>query len=72
MRPTLPKGNDKSPEDIPHSFLDAPQAGLHRVVCWMGIHDFELIEANLSFISGCGVEKVQCRHCGIVMVQASS
>jgi len=72
MRPTLPKGHDKSPEDVPHSFLDAPQAGLHRVVCWMGIHDFELIEVNLSFIPGCGIEKVQCRHCGIVMVQASS
>jgi hypothetical protein len=38
-----------------------------RLLCWLGFHDFRIINATLSFGSAGGVEKVECRCCGVIM-----
>ncbi len=43
--------------------------GISRILCVLGLHDFRLIERILSFGSGSGVEKVQCRRCGLVITR---
>ena len=44
----------------------------HRVACWVGFHDYELIEVQLSFVPGSCVEKVECKHCHSVIIRATS
>ncbi len=38
-----------------------------RLLCWLGFHDFVVVEATLGFGHAGGVEKVECRRCGIAM-----
>jgi len=35
-----------------------------RLLCRLGIHDYQLIEEVLSFGAGGQVQKVRCRRCG--------
>ena len=72
--PVLPeKRRDESPiEDLPLCKLDDRPPVYYRVACWMGFHDFELLEVQLSFGAGAGVEKVKCHHCGIVMLRTNA
>jgi len=37
---------------------------LGRILCFIGIHDFQVTDAVMSFGSGGGVAKVRCRRCG--------
>jgi hypothetical protein len=39
---------------------------LGHLLCLLGIHDFRVIDATLGFGAGGGVEKVECRRCGLV------
>lgn len=38
-------------------------AFLGRVLCFLGIHDFQVLDVVMSFGSGGGVAKVRCRRC---------
>jgi hypothetical protein len=37
-----------------------------RLLCRLGIHDYQLIEEILSFGAGGQVQKVRCRRCGFL------
>lgn len=39
-------------------------AWLGRLLCWLGVHDFRLVECTLGFGAGGRVETVECRRCG--------
>ena len=38
-----------------------------RLLCRLGLHNVRIIDVTLGFGVGGGVEKVECRRCGIVM-----
>jgi hypothetical protein len=40
---------------------------LGRLLCWLGIHNFKVLDVTLGFGGAGGVEKIQCRRCGVVM-----
>ena len=40
-------------------------------LCWLGFHDFRVIDKSFDFGSGGGIEKVECRRCGMVMSRQS-
>ena len=42
-----------------------------RLLCWLGIHDFRVIDVTLGFGEAGGVEKVECRRCGVVMSRSA-
>jgi len=35
-----------------------------QLLCFLGIHDFRVVEATMSFGLSGAVEKVECRRCG--------
>ncbi len=37
-----------------------------RFLCRLGIHDFRVIDVTFGFGAGGSVERVECRHCGLV------
>jgi len=37
---------------------------LNRLLCWFGLHDYQMLEATFGFGDGGGVERDQCRRCG--------
>ena len=39
------------------------------LLCWLGLHDFQVIDRIFNFGGGSGVEKVRCRRCGAVMAR---
>jgi len=41
-----------------------PPDWIGRLLCRLGIHDYQLIEEVLSFGAGGQVQKVRCRRCG--------
>lgn len=36
-----------------------------RLFCWLGIHDFRVVDVTLAFGAGGAVETVECRRCGL-------
>lgn len=41
-----------------------PQLG--KLLCWLGFHDFRVLDKTFGFGDGGGVEKVECKRCGLV------
>ena len=37
---------------------------LGRLLCWLGFHDYRVVDASFSFGAGGGVETVEYRRCG--------
>jgi len=37
-----------------------------RLLCFVGWHDFRIIEVSFGFGPSGDVEKVQCRRCGLI------
>jgi hypothetical protein len=37
-----------------------------RILCWLGIHDFRVIDATFGFGKGGSVERIECRRCRVV------
>ncbi len=74
--PLLPQKHREKPQadDIPPALLDSGDAQpfYHKVVCWMGFHEYELLEVQLSFVPGSSVEKVRCRYCHEVVIRENS
>jgi hypothetical protein len=42
---------------------------LGRILCLLGLHDYRLVERSVSFGSEGGVEKVQCKRCGLTIMR---
>ncbi len=36
----------------------------HRLLCFLGFHDFRVVEVIMGFGPSGAVEKVECRRCG--------
>ena len=39
---------------------------LNRVLCFLGLHDFQVMESTFGFGAGGSVSKVKCRRCGYI------
>ena len=39
---------------------------LGQVLCWLGFHDFRVVDVTFGFAAGDSVEKVECKRCGVV------
>jgi len=37
-----------------------------RLLCWLGVHDFRVVDVTFGFGAGGSVERVECRRCGLV------
>lgn len=37
---------------------------LGRILCYMGLHDYRVIDATFSFGSGGEVVRLECQRCG--------
>ena len=46
--------------------MDLAQS-LQRLMCWLGFHDFKVLEISFGFGDAGDVEKVECRHCGLII-----
>jgi len=42
---------------------------LGRLLCWLGFHDFRVVDRAFEFGAGGGIEKVECRRCGVTMTR---
>lgn len=40
-----------------------------RFFCWMGWHDFRILDASFGFGAIGNVEKVKCRRCGAIFTR---
>jgi hypothetical protein len=41
---------------------------LGRFLCWLGFHDFRVVNVTFGFGSD-GVEKDECRRCGVIRIR---
>ena len=41
-----------------------PNRLLGKILCWLGFHDFRIINESFSFGGG-GIETVECQRCGL-------
>lgn len=41
----------------------------NRLHCWLGFHDFRVIDKTFGFDDAGGVEKVECQQCGYTVCQ---
>ena len=48
--------------------LPAPVGWL---LCYLGVHDFRVLEVRFGFGHGNRIEKVECRRCALVSVRRS-
>jgi len=39
----------------------------NRLLCWLGYHDFRVIDKTFGFSGGGGIEKVECQRCGVTV-----
>lgn len=44
---------------------------LSRLLCFVGVHDFRIIEVKFGFGVGSRIEKVECRRCGLITTRRS-
>jgi hypothetical protein len=42
---------------------------LGRLLCHFGIHRFRIIDTTFGFGGAGGVERVECRRCGVMMTR---
>ena len=49
---------------MPAKDQDSVPAWLGRLLCWLGVHDFRLVECTIGFGTAGRVETVECRRCG--------
>ncbi len=42
---------------------------LGRLLCWLGLHDFHVIDRTFGFGPSGNVEKIQCRRCGLIITR---
>jgi hypothetical protein len=37
-----------------------------RFLCWLGLHDFRVVDVTFGFGAGGSVERMECRRCGLI------
>lgn len=42
---------------------------LGRLLCWLGFHDFRVVDRAFEFGAGGAIEKVECKRCGVTMTR---
>jgi hypothetical protein len=42
------------------------------LLCQLGFHDYRVLEKKFQFGSGSGIEKVECRRCGVIVTRQGS
>ncbi len=42
---------------------------LGRLLCWLGFHNFRVVDRAFEFGAGGAIEKVECRRCGVTMTR---
>ena len=42
---------------------------LGRLLCWLGLHDYRVVDRTFGFGPGGDTEKVLCRRCGQVIIR---
>ncbi len=45
--------------------------GISRLFCWLGWHDFRVIDTSFGFGALGNVERVQCRRCGVIITRSA-
>tara|TARA_B100001142_G_C14046548_1_gene544168 strand:- start:359 stop:517 length:159 start_codon:yes stop_codon:yes gene_type:complete len=40
---------------------------IDRILCWLGIHDFQVLEITFGFGEAGDVEKVECKRCELII-----
>ncbi|NQV82758.1 MAG: hypothetical protein HQ494_02960 [Rhodospirillales bacterium] len=45
---------------------------LQRLMCWLGFHNFRVLEVTFGFGEAGDVEKVECRLCGLILSREKS
>lgn len=40
-----------------------------RLLCWLGFHNFRVVDRAFEFGAGGAIEKVECRRCGVTMTR---
>lgn len=41
----------------------------YHLLCWLGFHDFRVIDKTFEFGAGGGIEKAECRRCGVTLTR---
>jgi len=41
-----------------------PPVPIGKVLCWLGLHDYRVINKSFEFRTDEGVELAECRRCG--------
>ncbi|GMQ88131.1 MAG: hypothetical protein BMS9Abin08_1356 [Gammaproteobacteria bacterium] len=42
---------------------------LGRLLCWLGLHNFRVVDRMFEFGAGGAIEKVECKRCGVTMTR---
>jgi hypothetical protein len=42
-----------------------------RILCFLGLHDYALIDATFSFGSSGGIRKLRCNRCGKIRTEVT-
>ncbi len=42
---------------------------LGRLLCWLGLHDYQVIDRTFGFSLGSATEKLQCRRYGRTIIR---
>ncbi len=37
-----------------------------RLLCWLGFHNFRVIDKTFEFSGGGGIERLECQRCGVI------
>ncbi len=43
---------------------------LGRILCFLGVHDFQLVDATFAFGAGGEVIRLQCQRCGLTTTRS--
>ena len=47
-----------------------PPLIIGQLLCWLGFHDFRVIDRTFGFGAGGSVEKVECKQCGVMITRS--
>lgn len=40
-----------------------------HLLCWLGFHDYRVLEIRFQFGAGSGIEKVECQRCSVIVTR---
>jgi hypothetical protein len=51
------------------NYMQDPLLLIGKLLCWLGFHDFTVLSRTFGFGEGDGVEKVECKRCGVIVTR---